>query len=393
MRSSFSSFLQEQSWCGLFFSESRQLFLLLWPITFLISDLHWQTLLSQRGFLWSMLKLFTALAAADFKTFSTTALAAFGVRRRIAAARKDFSPNQVNDQARLPSERCERFLLLLLLPCSLLLSPLRLLIFPCPRYVPRRSEFTEFVTDHVFGNVNGMKPVCHVERRWWADKFGENGRASGPGLNDLLALASLDQNFHQMFVTERTFFNERAMFVSPFCDFRVRRLMIRLDDFFLALRALDTQCDFAPGGHRRFASDWSLLHRPPCGWSCGFIRKSADGRANAEFAFLPALLILTNWRSSLPDFANRRPTIAADFSHFAAWEANDDIFCPRGSKSEGRCSGGRGPPARRGRDWVDVVNESSHGNFLQFQSIPDLDVGAVTRHDFRPTRIPFGARM
>ena len=40
----------------------------------------------------------------------------------------------------------------------------------------------------------------------------------------------------------------------------------------------------------------------------------------------------------------------------------------------------------------DVVNESSHGNFLQFQSIPDLDVGAVTRHDFLSDQNSLGSQ-
>jgi hypothetical protein len=64
------------------------------------------------------------------------------------------------------------------------------------------------VTDHVFGNVNGDVLFAVVNGDGVADKFGENGRASGPGLNDsFIGLASLDQNFlHQMFVTERTFF-------------------------------------------------------------------------------------------------------------------------------------------------------------------------------------------
>src|SRR5690554_6735316 len=42
--------------------------------------------------LWSIFKLLTALAAADFKTFSTTTLDALGVNLRIAAASATFFP-------------------------------------------------------------------------------------------------------------------------------------------------------------------------------------------------------------------------------------------------------------------------------------------------------------
>ena len=70
-----------------------------------------------------------------------------------------------------------------------------------------RSEFAEFVSHHVLGNVNRDELVAVVDSDCLAYKVGGNHGSPGPGLDGdlLVGLLSLDNSFFQFMEDVRTF--------------------------------------------------------------------------------------------------------------------------------------------------------------------------------------------
>ena len=70
------------------------------------------------------------------------------------------------------------------------------------------SKLTEFVTDHIFGNIHRHMFASIVDSKGVSDEFGEYCRCAAPGLEDLLlaGLVHSDDSLIQCFLYERAFF-------------------------------------------------------------------------------------------------------------------------------------------------------------------------------------------
>ena len=70
------------------------------------------------------------------------------------------------------------------------------------------SKLTEFVTDHIFGNIHRHMFASIVDSKGVSDEFGDYCRCADPGLEDILHAAHdhRDDSLIQCFLYERAFF-------------------------------------------------------------------------------------------------------------------------------------------------------------------------------------------
>jgi len=73
----------------------------------------------------------------------------------------------------------------------------------------RGGKFTELMTDHILGNVDGREYFAVVNAKRVADEIRRNRRAAGPSLDGFLSagLNSLLDLLEQMVVDKETFFD------------------------------------------------------------------------------------------------------------------------------------------------------------------------------------------
>lgn len=74
---------------------------------------------------------------------------------------------------------------------------------------PSYSKLTHFMSHHVFADIDGDELLAVMDGKGQPDKVREDGRTTGPGLDDLAILgrsSSLDLLL-KVSITERAFFN------------------------------------------------------------------------------------------------------------------------------------------------------------------------------------------
>lgn len=69
-----------------------------------------------------------------------------------------------------------------------------------------RGEFSELVSDHVFGDEDGDMLVSIVDSKGDADEFRGNRAATGPGLDDSLFITHSCYFFQETGIYVRAFF-------------------------------------------------------------------------------------------------------------------------------------------------------------------------------------------
>src|SRR5690606_16613484 len=173
---------------------------------------------------------------------------------------------------------------------------------------PGRHEFSQLVTDHVFGDVDGHVPPPIVHRDGVPHKFGEDGRVPGPGLDHPLVprLVHLPNLFQQTRMGVRPFLARPAHGQPPPTPAYLRRRTIRSLDFLFFLRVRAPRVGLPQGVTGPGLPMGALPSPPPWGWSTGFMATPRVWGRRPSHRMRPALPMTMFSCSGLPTW----PTVA-----------------------------------------------------------------------------------
>src|ERR1700693_4181309 len=238
-------------------------------------------------------RLFSALAMADSRTFSTSSAPFFGMNFREASATPTPLPRTVSATRRhfCGEMRAWRKRAV---TCMASLCAGHFAIAGVRLEQPRRRKLAELVTDHVLGDEHRDVLPAVVNRDRETDHVGNHHRAARPGL-DRPAIVLLHRDLHllrQVQIHERTFLQRTRHAYFLRCTIM---LLVRL------LRRVFLPLVCQPHGDTGCGLPWpDLPSPPPCGWSTGFITTPRTVGRTPSQRTAPALPNTRRLCSSLP---------------------------------------------------------------------------------------------
>ena len=148
-----------------------------------------------------------------------------------------------------------------------------------------RSEFTQFMADHVFGHIDRNMFAAIMHSDGMSHKIRQNSRTAGPCIlrpfsRRLAFIVSIF--FIRLSCTKGPFFDGSGHDIGlPSRGYFVRRLTIILSDCFL--RRVFTPCAHLPQGVTGcLRPTGERPSPPPCGWSQGIHCYAAVSRTHAQ---------------------------------------------------------------------------------------------------------------